>query len=71
MTKLKTHTINNSSANTRIHTGNNKMTNFFKGWIAVLSSGTRRNNHDMHRYYVIEFGDIEGNRRYNDWIMGR
>jgi hypothetical protein len=47
------------------------MTNFFKGWIAVLSSGTRRNNHDMHRYYVIEFGNIEGNRRYNDWIMGR
>lgn len=47
------------------------MANFFKGWITVLSSGTRRNNHDMHRYYVIEFGNTEGNRRYNDWIMGR
>jgi len=47
------------------------MLNFFKGFVVALSGGSRKSNQRMHRYYVTEFGIKEGNRLYNDWIMGR
>ena len=44
------------------------MLNFLKGFVVALSSGSRKSNQNMRRYYAAEFGIKEDTRRYNDWI---
>ena len=40
-----------------------EMINFLKRW----DIGLPRNNDDMHRYYIVEYGNVEGKRLYNNW----